>query len=91
MLKVHYSIVHTGEEQINKSIQGIPQEKNMNFESTMMAKNKKKTLKSNFLLTEEWNQYCQQQKKLLCEQQNASFPLIKDLTLILHQPAKKYQ
>ena len=38
----------------------------------MKTKNKKKTLKSNFFLKEDWNQYCQQQQKLLCEQQNAS-------------------
>ena len=43
VLKVHYSIVHQGEEQINKSIQGISSEKNMNFETTM-----KKTKKCEF-------------------------------------------
>ena len=71
VLKVHYSIVHQGDEQINKSdsIQGIPPEKNMNFETTMKTQNEKKTLKSNFLLKEDWNQ---QQKKILCEQQNTN-------------------
>ena len=36
VLEIHYSIVHQGEEQINKSdsIQGILPEKNMNFETT---------------------------------------------------------
>jgi hypothetical protein len=65
-------IVHQGDEQINKSIQGIPPKKNMNFETTMKTQNEKKTSRSNFLLKEDWNQYCQRQKKLLCEQQNAS-------------------
>ena len=82
VLKVHYSIVHQGDEQINRSdssIQGIPPEKNMNFETTMKTKNKKKTLKSNFLLKEDWNQYCKQQQKLLCEQQNTN--LIENATV----------
>ena len=48
VLEIHYSIVHQGEEQINKSdsIQGILPEKNMNFETTIKTQNKKRTLKS---------------------------------------------
>ena len=65
-------IVHQGDEQINKSIQGIPPKKNMNFETTMKTQNEKKTSRSNFLLKEDWNQYCQRQKKLLSEQQNTN-------------------
>ena len=36
VLEIHYSIVHQGDEEINKSesIQGILPEKNMNFETT---------------------------------------------------------
>ena len=46
VLKEHYSVVHQGEEQINKSIQEFLPEKNMNFEIMMKTPNeKKKTLK----------------------------------------------
>ena len=64
--------IHQGGEQINKSVQGIPFEKNVIFETTMKTQNEKKTSKSNFLLKEDWIQYCQQQEKLLCEQQHTS-------------------
>ena len=44
VLKEHYSVVHQGEEQINKSIQEFLPEKNMNFETMMKTPNEKKDI-----------------------------------------------